>query len=156
LNCSCGKKASYRCATPRHLLSTVGDMTIERRYYACRHCHQKQTPWDAWAGVDARQVTPHARKVIVTVATGWSFDRASKKLKDICHMTVSDDTVERLCQHEGERARKWLRGEPKTVQRFAQTPGEWAEQELIERKIVAGFERESFGDSEPHRSEVPA
>ena len=99
-------------------------MNIPRRYYACRHCRQKFMPWDDWAGVDAIQVTPHARKVIVTVATAWSFDRASIKLKDICSMSVSDDTIERICQHEGGRARKWLRGEEATVQAFTQTPGE--------------------------------
>jgi hypothetical protein len=124
LSCACGKQASYRCATPKHLLSTVGAMTIGRRYYACRHCGQKHVPFDQWAGLlDAIQVTPHARKVIVTVATAWSFDRAAAKLQEVCHMTVSDDTIERLCQHEGERARKWLRGEPKTVEAFANTPG---------------------------------
>jgi hypothetical protein len=69
-------------------------------------------------------VTPHARKVITTVSTVWSFDRASVKLKDICHMTVSDDTIERVCQQEGEEVRKWLRGNEKTVQAFAKAPGE--------------------------------
>ena len=123
MSCPCGKRASYRCATAKHLLTTVGSMSIERRYYACRHCRAKQTPWDDWAGLDAIQVTPHARKVIVTVSTAWSFDRASKKLKDICHMNVSDDTVERICQHEGGRARQWLRGEEATVRAFTQAPG---------------------------------
>jgi hypothetical protein len=127
LTCSCGKRASYRCATPKHLLTTIGGMTIARRYYACRHCRQKFTPWDDWAGIDddAIQVTPHARKVIVTVATAWSFDRASVKLKDICSMRVSDDTIERVCQHEGEQARTWLRGtNEQTTQGFANAPGE--------------------------------
>jgi hypothetical protein len=99
-------------------------MNIPRRYYACRHCGGKQTPWDQWAGIDAIQVTPRACKVIVTVATAWSFDRASRKLKDICSMPVSDDTIERVCQHEGERSRRWLRGEPTTVQALKKTPGE--------------------------------
>lgn len=99
-------------------------MNIPRRYYACRHCGQKFTPWDQWAGVDAIQVTPRGCKVIVTVATAWSFDRASEKLEDICSMKVSDDTIERVCQHEGEKARKWLRGEATTARAFAQTPGE--------------------------------
>jgi hypothetical protein len=124
LTCVCGKTASYRCVTPKHLLTTVGGMNIPRRYYACRHCKQKFIPWDDWAGVDAIQVTPHARKVIVTVATAWSFDWASDKLKDICSMNVSDDTIERICQAEGEKARQWLRGEEATVRAFAQTPGE--------------------------------
>lgn len=124
MTCSCGSKASYRCVTPKHLLSTVGHMNIARRYYACRHCGLKQTPWDDWAGMDAIQVTPHARKVIVTVSTAWSFDRASVKLKEIAHMGVSDDTIERVCQHEGEEVRKWLRGDEKTVESFGRAAGE--------------------------------
>ena len=125
MSCACGKRASYRCATPKHLLTTVGTMTVARRYYACRHCGRKRTPFDAWAGLaaDAIQVTPHARRVIVTVATAWSFDRAAVKLKEVCHISVSDDTIERVCQHEGESARRWLRGRPQTARAFAAAPG---------------------------------
>ena len=124
MTCSCGKKSSFRCATPKHLLTTVGHIEIGRRYYACRECKAKQTPWDDWAGIDAIQVTPHARKVIVTVSTAWSFDRASRKLKDICRMNVSDDTIERVCQHEGEEARKWLRENGKATETFNAAKGE--------------------------------
>jgi len=124
LNCSCGRKSSYRCVTPKHLLTTIGHIQIGRRYYACRTCSAKQTPWDLWAGIDALQVTPHARKVIVTVCTAWSFDRAHDKLQDICHINASDDTIERVCQHEGEEARKWLRENHRTVESFEQAPGE--------------------------------
>jgi hypothetical protein len=99
-------------------------MTIPRRYYACRRCGLKQIPWDAWAGIDAIQVTPHACRMIVTVSTVWSFNRASEKLKEICHMNVSDDTIERVCQHEGEQARKWLRGNEKITRAFEQAAGE--------------------------------
>jgi hypothetical protein len=100
-----------------------GGMEIPRHYYACRSCAAKQTPWDEWAGIDAIGVTPQARKVMVTVSTAWSFDRASAKLKDICHMKVSDDTIERVCQHEGQEARQWLRANDKTVQAFEKAPG---------------------------------
>ncbi len=122
--CRCGKKSCFRCVTPKHLLTTIGEVEIGRRYYACRHCGEKDTPWDEWAGLDAIQVTPHARKVIVTVSTVWSFDRAAAKLKDICHLNVSDDTIERVCQQEGEAARQWLRANQKTVEAFAKAPGE--------------------------------
>jgi hypothetical protein len=110
--------------TPKHLLTTVGGIEIPRRYYACRRCKAKQTPWDTWAGMGSIQVTPHARKVITTVSCVWSFDRASAKLRDLCHMNVSDDTIERVCQHEGEEARHWLRADPKTVETFARASGE--------------------------------
>jgi hypothetical protein len=124
LSCSCGKKHSFRCVTPKQLLTTIGGVSIPRRYYACRSCKAKQTPWDDWAGIDAIQVMPHARKVIVAVSTAWSFDRASRKLKDICHMTVSDDAIERVCQHEGEEARRWLRDNQTMVDAFKQASGE--------------------------------
>jgi hypothetical protein len=125
VSCACGKKSSFRCLTPKHLLTTAGSIEIPRRYYACRTCAAKATPWDDWAGlIDAIQVTPHARKVIVTVSTAWSFDRASAKLKDICHLNVSDDTIERVCQHEGEEARQWLRENPRTVEAFKKASGE--------------------------------
>jgi hypothetical protein len=110
--------------TPKLILTTIGHVEVSRRYYACRDCRATQLPWDGWAGLDAIQVTPHARKMITTVATVWSFDRASEKLKDICHMNVSDDTIERVCQHEGERVRRWLRGNEQTALAFEQAPGE--------------------------------
>jgi hypothetical protein len=105
-------------------------MNIQRRYYACRTCGKTYAPWDNWAGVGAIQVTEHARKMIVTVSTVWSFDNASGKLGDICAMQVSDDTIERVCQDEGERARKWLRGADegsggnRLVKAFEQASGE--------------------------------
>jgi hypothetical protein len=74
--------------------------------------------------LDSIQVTPQARKMITTVSTAWSLDRASQKLKDLCQMNVSDDTIERVCQHEGEQARQWLRGNQKTIEAFGKTPGE--------------------------------
>ena len=124
MSCACGKNASFRRVTPKHLLTTVGAMNVERRYYACRSCGWTCAPWDAWAGVGAIQVSEHARKVIVTVATAWSFDRASVKLADICSMKISDDTIERVCQDEGERARKWLRGAAELVNSFTTASGE--------------------------------
>ena len=39
-------------------------------------------------------------------------------------MKVSDDTIERVCQHEGEEARKWLSENQRTVEAFAQAQGE--------------------------------
>lgn len=110
MTCDCGKNASFRRVTPKHLLSTVGTMNVARRYYACRTCGQTYTPWDDWAGVGRIQATEHARKIVVTVSTAWSFDRTSAKLAELCSIKLSDDTIERICQDEGEHARKWLRG----------------------------------------------
>ena len=44
---------SFRVHTPKTLLSSVGDITVARRYYACRRggCGATQVPFDDWAGV---------------------------------------------------------------------------------------------------------
>lgn len=97
---------------------------MPRRYYACRACGRTYSPWDQWAGIDAIQVTEHARKLIVTVTTAWSFDRSSVKLRDLCGMKVSDDTLERVCQAEGKRAGKWLRDADALAEHFQAAAGE--------------------------------
>jgi hypothetical protein len=135
LTCACGGTASFRRAAPKHLVSTVGAMSVARRYYACRSCGRTYTPWDDWAGVGAIRVTDHARRVIVTVATAWSFDRAAAKLAEVCAMKLSDDTIERVCQDEGERARKWLRG-----------GGGGGGNELVEAFTKAAGEPEFYSD----------
>ena len=37
-------------------------------------------------------------------------------------MNVSDDTIERVCQHEGEETRKWLRVTEPTAKAFEKAP----------------------------------
>jgi hypothetical protein len=63
---------------------------------------------DQWAGVGKRCMTIDARRLITLAGTSWSFDRASKHLREFCHLEVSDDTIERVCQEEGKRAKQWL------------------------------------------------
>jgi hypothetical protein len=87
--------------------------------------------------------------------TVWSFDRASAKLAEVCPMKLSDDTIERVCQDEGERARKWLRGDDALVEGFASgggepefysdglkvnTTGGWREMrlDLLQKRVRAG------------------
>jgi hypothetical protein len=56
--------------------------------------------------------------------TSWSFDRASSHLREFCHIEVSDDTIERVCQEEGERAGKWMEQSSEVVEAFAQASGQ--------------------------------
>jgi hypothetical protein len=64
---------------------------------------------DQWAGVGNRSMTFDARRLITLAGTSWSFDRASRHLMEFCRLKVSDDTIERVCQEEGERAKQWAK-----------------------------------------------
>jgi hypothetical protein len=105
------------------VLTTVGEMVVPRRYYAC-DCGRKQIPLDAWAGLSARMISGHARRVVSLAGSTWPFDEASKKLLELCQMRISDDTIERVCQEEGQRARLWMKSDELPGQMMAQAAGE--------------------------------
>jgi len=62
--------------------------------------------------------------MLTLAGTSWSFDRASSHLKEFCHIEVSDDTIERVCQEEGERARKWMEQSSEVVEAFEKASGQ--------------------------------
>ena len=124
MTCSCGRRASFRYVAPKQLLTTVGVMEVPRRYYACRSCRATYRPWDAWAGVvGARHLTEHARKMVTIVGSAFSFDVAAQRLLDLCQMRISNDTVRRVCDEEGARARRWLNEAPEPAERITGASG---------------------------------
>jgi hypothetical protein len=62
--------------------------------------------------------------MLTLAGTSWSFDRAAAHLKEFCHLDVSDDTIERVCQEEGQRARKWMGQAQEPVEAFEKAEGE--------------------------------
>lgn len=106
------------------MLSSIGHVMVGRRYFACAGCGEKQVPWDQWAGLlDNRALTPHARRMVTLAGTSWPFDRAEAHLLELCHLRVSDDTIERVCQEEAARAGKWMNESPEPVESFQQAGG---------------------------------
>jgi hypothetical protein len=61
--------------------------------------------------------------MITLAGASWSFDRASANLSEFCHIRVSDDTIERVCQEEGRRAQQWLKGSDVPAQTLAKASG---------------------------------
>jgi hypothetical protein len=124
LPCSCGKIASFKRCKEKTVLSSVGHIAVGRRYYACRHCKAKQTPWEAWAGVTgSHRVTPHARRMIVLAGSRSSFEEASQNLKELSHLQISDDVIRRVCDEEGATVQQWMNHSPEPKKEFAAATG---------------------------------
>lgn len=102
----------------------MGHIAFERRRYYCASCATGSIPLDDWAGVAKRSLTSGARRLLTLAGTSWSFDRASAHLNELCHLQVSDDTIERVCQEEGQRAGKWMEQAVEPVQAFARASGD--------------------------------
>jgi hypothetical protein len=99
-------------------------VSVPRRYYACRHCKAKQTPFELWAGVvGAHRVTPHARRMIVLAGSGCSFDEAARDLKELSRLRVSNDVVRAVCDEEGRAIRQWVASSPEPAKAFAAAAG---------------------------------
>jgi hypothetical protein len=116
---------NYRGLLPKTFLSSVGEVTLERRYYASRGCDCKQVPWDQWAGIPkGHKLTLQARRMVTLAGSGCSFDEASEKLRELCRLPVSNDVIRRVCNEEGEQAGKWLKEAPDPAGQMAQAKGE--------------------------------
>ena len=121
--CSCGGKAKFKRVSPKCVLTTVGEMRVSRRYYACPECGLTQTPLDTWAGLGSRMASEHARRVIVVAGSTWSFEQASEKLLELCRMRVSNDTIRpSVMKKASVPAAGWLGASP--AQRMAKAAGE--------------------------------
>jgi hypothetical protein len=140
------------------VLTTVGEMVVPRRYYAC-DCGRKQVPLDAWAGFSCRMVSEHARRVVSLAGSTWPFDEASAKLLELCRMRVSDDTIERVCQEEGKRAGAWMKSDEAPKQMMAKAPGQMefstdgvkvnTTEGWVEMRLNVLSKRESAAPAEP-------
>ena len=141
--CSCGSFACFKRFKEKNILSGVGHIAVPRRYYACRDCKAKQTPWEDWAGVSGvHRVTPHARRMIVLAGSSCSFDEAERNLKELSHLSVSNDVVRRVCDEEGEAVRKWMNQAPELKQAFDAAEGvvEFSTDGLSQQEVVDRLE----------------
>ena len=110
---------------PKTFISCVGDVTIPRRYYAARDCGCKLIPWDDWAGIpQGHRLTVGARRMVTLAGSGCSFDEASDKLLELCRLRISNDVIRRVCNAEGEEAKRWLKEAPAPVEAMAKAEGE--------------------------------
>lgn len=116
---------SYRGLLEKTFVSSVGYVTVGRRYYASRDCPCKAAPWDEWAGMEAKhKLTLQARRLVTLAGSESSFDEASDKLRELCSLQVSNDVVRRVCNEEGEQARKWLKESDEPAKQMARAEGE--------------------------------
>lgn len=116
---------SYRDFLPKTYVTSLGDVTVHRRYYASRDCDCKSVPWDEWSGIESgHKLSLQARRMVTLAGSGCSFDEASEKLNELCHFSVSDDVVRRVCNKEGEAAAAWLEQASEPVKEIVRAQGE--------------------------------
>ena len=105
----------------------MGEVEVTRRYYWCRTCHESQMPFDAWSGLiadAAGMTTPAARRMLALAGMSFSFDTASARLAELCLLKVSNDTIRRVSEAQGEAAQQFLAASAAPGQAFARAKGD--------------------------------
>lgn len=83
-------------------MTAVGQVTVTRPYYYCRHCRAGHSPRDAALGLTTGDLTRGAREAVALAGTLSSFAEAAEKtLPKLCGLRVSESTVERVTEGAG-------------------------------------------------------
>lgn len=101
LPCSCGKEACPAGTRSKDILSVLGPLRLERRYYLCSSCHTGFFPKDRTLGVDGASVTPGVLRMVGIVGAEISFEKGGEFLKELAGLSVSPKQVERVAEALG-------------------------------------------------------
>ncbi len=119
--CSCG--AAMRCEGLRskRLVSLLGNVSLRRLYYHCRHCWRGTLPFDRDLDIEGTQYSPGVRRLLAVVGGETPFARGRELLAELAGIAVSVKAVQRQAQAigsdlaaraESDRRQAALRGFP--------------------------------------------
>ena len=100
----CGYAAPYHDEAGRTLVSLFGPIRYRRAYYYCRRCGKGLCPFDQYARIPTRQLTPAVER-LASLAGGVSpsFEKGAELLQEMSGVHLSESTVERTTEDVGSR-----------------------------------------------------
>ena len=107
---------------PRTVLTAVGPLTVERRYFMCGPCAQGSFGSDRILGIDG-YLTVGARRMACLAGVQQSFGKAEMVLAELAGWDLDDESIRRHCHAEAARVSA-QRDERATAEKFAAAGGE--------------------------------
>ncbi len=105
----CGYAAKFHSYQPRRVVTAHGAVKVRRAYYYCKRCHQSYLPYDDAVGL-VDEISPGLRPLVCLAGTLAPFeDAAQDVLKRFSGVRLSESTVLRTTEGEGERLRAQLK-----------------------------------------------
>lgn len=102
----CHAPARFRCTYFRKVLTRHAEQEIPRPYYHCDPCQYGFSPADRQFGLDDTGLSPQVRAWTARLAAHLVFTEASDTLRDLCGLSVSASTVERVAVRVGAALRQ--------------------------------------------------
>lgn len=104
-------------------MTVAGEIRFSRIYFRCSECTQGVFAADERVGVSGRY-SPQSQRLICLAGASWSFDVASERLKELCGLRVSDNTIRELSQQHGADMLAWQRESFEAVKEFREAEGD--------------------------------
>lgn len=113
------------------MLTCIGEITLERRYWQCRCGIDGSYACDDVLGI-AERMTRRLQQKACWLGGESSFAKAALNLKHVLDIDVSEETLRTLCERHGRTMMKWQPTDEASAKEFRDAPGE------VEMTIDAG------------------
>ena len=121
--CECGHKRRHLGHRPHHTLTSVGEIGTERLYCGCVVCKINIHPTDDLIGLD-EDYSIGLRDLAVYCAADSSFGKAEQRLKKLCGISISENTIKMLCDKESAKIEQWQKTGVRATLLFRNSYGE--------------------------------
>jgi hypothetical protein len=105
------------------VLTATGAVSMHRVNFVCRRCRLGRHPLDERLGV-RHSMSPQAERLLCLAGASWSFDCSAKYLKELCGLSVSDNTIREVCQKQAGTMAQWQRESAEASQPFQAAKGD--------------------------------
>jgi hypothetical protein len=102
IDCACGQRARFHPMRPRHLVTVLGAITMERPYYLCPGGHRGHSPRDVERDTEGTGYSPGVRRMMATVGSRTSFEHGRLQLELLAGIDVTAKAVERQAEAIGD------------------------------------------------------
>jgi len=98
----CGQCARFQQMRPKHLVTVLGPVKVERPYYLCSACRKGQSPRDVELDAADTEYSPGVRRMMAAVGSETSFEHGRQQLELLASIEVTAKAIERHAEAIGD------------------------------------------------------
>ena len=118
----CQTKKRHRGYRRKSRISSLGSITLERRYDECPPCNLPEHVADEPFGLEGRY-SVGLRRLAVFSAADESFQKGSEALEEYLGLRLCHNTVRKLCNEEAPKMEAWQQTSTEVQKDFIEAPG---------------------------------
>jgi hypothetical protein len=104
----CRESARFKGYRSKDAVSLLGEISMQRAYYHCAHCHDGHFPWDGDLRLTPQGLTPGAQEIVALGGVQEAFGKAEWTLQKMAGIRLSESTVQRTTEAAGKNLGKQL------------------------------------------------